>query len=100
MDSEKAITIIISEAEIISLLGAKFIALFGSVARDEARQDSDVDILVEFDEPPTFDKYMELKLYLESLLNKKVDLVDWDMLRPEVRPNVERDIIPIISPSS
>ncbi|MBI2939097.1 MAG: metallopeptidase family protein, partial [Chloroflexi bacterium] len=54
--------------------GVKSLALFGSVARDEAGPESDVDVLVEFDGPPTFDQYIGLKLYLEDLLGAHVDL--------------------------
>ena len=52
------------------------IALFGSIARNEQNDTSDVDILVEFEEGhQTFDNYMELKFYLEELFEMKVDLV-------------------------
>jgi len=78
-----------------SKFGIKSLAIFGSVARDEARPDSDVDILVEFTEPLTLQTYMKLKLYLEKLLERKVDLADIDMLRPEIIDNVMEDAIPI-----
>jgi predicted nucleotidyltransferase len=51
--------------------GIKSLELFGSLARDEARVTSDVDILVEFEETPTFDHYMGLKFYLEDLLGTR-----------------------------
>lgn len=41
--------------------------VFGSVARDEAKPTSDVDVLVEFEGQPTFDRYMDLKFYLKDL---------------------------------
>ena len=69
----------------------KSLAIFGSVARDEARPDSDVDILVEFDGPATFDQYMELKLFLEDLLGRPVDLVTRKGVRPELAPYVEQE---------
>ncbi len=69
----------------------KSLALFGSVARDEARPDSDVDILVEFESPATFDRYMELKLFLEDLLGRRVDLVTRKGVRPELVPYVEQE---------
>ncbi len=74
-------------------LGAKSLAVFGSVVRDQAREDSDVDILVEFDQPPTFAAYMDLKFYLEDLLGRKVDLVPRRKLKPRLRPYVEREAI-------
>ena len=50
-------------------------ALFGSVSRNEATAESDVDMLVEFANPATFDGYMDLKFFLEELLHRRVDLV-------------------------
>ena len=67
--------------------------LFGSFGRDEAREDSDVDILVNFSSPPTFDRYMGLKFFLEDLFGRKVDLVIEATLRKELRPRVLREAI-------
>lgn len=74
-------------------LGVLSLALFGSVARNEARADSDIDILVDLESPITFDRYMDVKLYLEEQLGSRVDLVTWKALKPQIRENVERDII-------
>lgn len=74
-------------------LGVKSLALFGSAARGDLRPDSDVDILVEFDGPATFDRYMELKFLLEALLGRPVDLVTPRALKPRLRPYVEREAI-------
>jgi len=77
----------------IESFGAKSLALFGSFAREEACQQSDIDILVQFDGPPTFDRYMGLKIYLEDLLGVRVDLVTPRALKPRVRPYVEKEAI-------
>jgi hypothetical protein len=77
----------------IERFGAKSLALFGSFAREEASQQSDIDILVQFDGPPTFDRYMGLKIYLEDLLGVRVDLVTPRALKPRVRPYVEKEAI-------
>jgi len=69
------------------------LTLFGSVARDEATQDSDVDVLVEFDGPATFDRFMDLKFFLEEILSARVDLVTRAALRPRVRPVIDREAI-------
>lgn len=69
------------------------IYLFGSVARDEEGPESDIDILVSFTGPATFDQYMELKFYLEDLLGRKVDLVTEGGLRKELKAYVEKDLI-------
>jgi predicted nucleotidyltransferase len=71
----------------------RFIALFGSVARDQASPESDIDLLVEFARPPGFDGYMRLKEHLESLLGQRVDLVMTGALKPSVRPEIEREAI-------
>ena len=52
--------------------GVRFFALFGSVARDQASSDSDIDVLVEFERPPGFDGYMQLKEHLEAVLGHRV----------------------------
>lgn len=71
----------------------KSLALFGSAARDDVREQSDIDILVEFDGTSTFDRYMGLKIYLEDLLKRDVDLVTLKSLHPRVRPFVEREAL-------
>ena len=73
--------------------GVLSIALFGSVARDQASPESDIDLLVEFATRPGFDGYMRLKEHLESLLGQRVDLVMTGALKPSVRPEIEREAI-------
>ncbi len=73
--------------------GVGFIALFGSVARDQASPESDIDLLVEFTTPPGFDGYMRLKEHLELLLAQRVDLVMTGALKPSVRPEIDREAI-------
>ncbi len=79
--------------EIAKKFAVKHLALFGSTARGEAREDSDVDVLVEFEGPATFDGYMGVKSYLEELLGRKVDLVTESGLKPRARLHVEKDLI-------
>lgn len=73
-------------------LGARRLGLFGSFARGEARADSDVDLLVDLDHHG-FDRYMDLKLYLEDLLGRRVDLVLVDRLEPTLRERILGDVI-------
>ncbi|MEC4803163.1 MAG: nucleotidyltransferase family protein [Jaaginema sp. PMC 1079.18] len=70
----------------------KSLALFGSVARNQATADSDLDFLVEFEEV-TFDNYMDLKFFLENLFHKKVDLVIKTDLKPQIKEVVSREAI-------
>jgi predicted nucleotidyltransferase len=75
--------------------GVAELALFGSLARDESRPDSDVDVLVTFAGQPTFDDYMGLRIYLEDLFARKVDLgIRWD-LRPALRSRIEAEAVRI-----
>ncbi len=80
-------------AEIAERFAVERLALFGSAARDELQDGSDVDVLVAFSGPATFAGYMGLKRYLEGLLNRQVDLVTETGLKPRVRPYVERDLV-------
>ncbi|MBA1147478.1 nucleotidyltransferase family protein [Ectothiorhodospiraceae bacterium WFHF3C12] len=73
--------------------GVMDLALFGSVARDDAEATSDIDVLVEFDGPATSKRYFGVQFYLEDLLGCPVDLVTEKALRPELRPYVEREAI-------
>jgi predicted nucleotidyltransferase len=72
---------------------AQSLAVFGSVARNESRADSDLDVLVEFAGRPTFDNYMGLKLYLEELFGVAVDLAIPSDLRPALRPRIEQEAL-------
>ncbi|MCC6162699.1 MAG: nucleotidyltransferase family protein [Acidobacteria bacterium] len=65
--------------------------VFGSVARGEAQANSDIDVLVEFDGPPTFARFMDLKALLEDTLGTHVDLVTRAALRSQLRPRIEAE---------
>ncbi len=73
--------------------GVVDLALFGSAARDAARPDSDVDLLVTFDGPATSDRYFGVQFYLEDRLGRAVDLVTHKALRDELRPFIEREAL-------
>jgi len=79
--------------EMAERFGVKDIAIFGSVVRDEVSEASDVDVLVEFAGRATFDGFMDLKFYLEDLLNTKVDLVTNNALREGIRAEIQREMI-------
>jgi predicted nucleotidyltransferase len=73
-------------------LGARRLGLFGSFARAEARADSDVDLLVDLDRHG-FDRYMDLKFFLEDLLGRRVDLVLADRIKPALRERILGSVI-------
>jgi len=71
--------------------GVRRIGLFGSAARGEESPDSDIDLLVEFDEM-TFERYMDLKFFLEDTLGRRVDLVPADSIKPRLREPILREV--------
>lgn len=81
--------------EMRRLFRVKRLSVFGSVARGEAGDGSDIDVLVAFEQRATFDLFMELKFYLEELLGIKVDLVTEKTLRPDVRREIEKEMIDV-----
>lgn len=68
------------------------IGVFGSFARGDEGPESDVDIIVELGEP-TFDNYMDLKFRLEEVLQRPVDLVMADTVKPRLRPIIEQEVV-------
>lgn len=82
-----------SSKEIRERFSVKALSVFGSVARDQATDDSDVDLLVEFEQKANFDGFMDLKFYLEELLETGVDLVTKNALRPQIRKAIEGELI-------
>jgi len=66
--------------------------LFGSVVRGEITAHSDIDILVDLDEP-TFDHYMDLKFYLQELFKTEVDLVMKDTIKPRLKSAINKEVI-------
>ncbi|WP_310584522.1 nucleotidyltransferase family protein [Deinococcus sp.] len=77
----------------VARFGVTDIALFGSTARDTARHDSDIDILVSFDGPATSERYFGVQFFLEDLLGRPVDLVTSKALRPELRAFIELEAV-------
>lgn len=71
----------------------KGIGVFGSVARADNTQSSDIDILVEFSKPIGFFKFIELEEILSKIIGKKVDLVTKKALKPAIREEVLRETI-------
>ena len=71
----------------------KTIGIFGSYIRGEEKNDSDVDILVEFDKPIGFFKFLELEEYLASIIGKKVDLVSKKALKPRIGKHILKEAV-------
>ena len=94
MQRDEALAILSeNKTDLQQKFGVKSIAIFGSTARNEARPDSDVDILVEFEKPVGFVKYFRLEYRLEELLGHAVDMATPGGLVPELRDRILRESI-------
>ena len=82
-----------SKPTLAARYGVTQLALFGSTARNDARADSDIDILVAFDGPATSERYFGVQFYLEDLFGCKIDLVTDKALRVELRPFIEKEAV-------
>ena len=71
----------------------KSIGIFGSYVRGEQTKTSDIDMLVEFDAPVGFFKFIELEDYLSEKLGLKVDLVTPDALKPLIKPHIMEEAV-------
>ena len=87
LNREGTLAVIDAHADELRRLGVKSLALFGSLVRGEETEASDVDLLVEL-QPKTFDSYMDVKLLLERVLGRKVDLVLADAIKPRLRSTI------------
>ena len=83
----------VHKATLVQRFGVVDLALFGSIVRDQATDDSDVDIIVKFDSPATSKRYFGVQFYIEDLLGRPVDLVTDKALRAEMRPYIEREMV-------
>ncbi len=81
--------------DLIERFGVTRLVLFGSTARDETGENSDIDIVIAFDGPATSKKYFGVQFLLEDQLGRPVDLVTEKALRPELKPFIEREAIDV-----
>lgn len=93
MERDDVIALLKSRKRQLKKFGVHSLSIFGSVARDQARKNSDVDILVDFEKPVGLFEFTRLKMYLEKTLGRKVDLVTTDALRKELREDILREAI-------
>ena len=93
----QAIERLIAAEPEIRALGVERLALFGSVARDEARSDSDVDVLVHFSsDAKTYDYFLALSELLEALFGRAVELVTLESLSPFLGPRILKEVQDVI----
>jgi len=95
MNKREAITILKCHADAVEALGATSLYLFGSVARDEAKSRSDIDLFIDYDPEGKFSllELVGIKLLLEEKLGAQVDVTTRDSLHPMLRDDIEQSAV-------
>ncbi|MGD0070177.1 MAG: nucleotidyltransferase family protein [Candidatus Bathyarchaeia archaeon] len=86
-------TLLQHKTELRKKFKVKSIGVFGSYVRREQKRHSDVDVLVEFEEPVGLFEFMDLEMYLSDLLGVKVDLVSKKALKPHIGERILKEVI-------
>jgi hypothetical protein len=86
-------TLLQHKAELRDRFKVKNIGVFGSYVRGEQNRQSDVDVLVEFEQPIGLFEFMDLEMYLSNLLGVKVDLVSKKALKPHIGEHILKEVI-------
>lgn len=77
----------------ISSYGVKSLGIFGSFVRNEAKESSDIDFLIEFyPEKKNFDNFMDLAFFLQNLLGRKVEIVTLQSLSKYIGPYILKEV--------
>ncbi len=93
MQKQNALDILRKHRHELRQFGVKSIAVFGSVVREEACADSDIDILVEFNLPVGLFTFFRLQYHLEGLLGRRVDLVTPAALKRQLRDRILKEAV-------
>jgi len=95
MNRDQVLTNLLTHEQELRQRGVLHAGLFGSLARGEAKPTSDIDILIELepDAPIGLFEYVGITQYLSDLFPTRMDVANRRRLRPQVRPNVERDAV-------
>ena len=93
MKRDEVIAVLMAHQEQLKNFRVKSLALFGSFAREEATPDSDVDLLVEFDSPVGLFTFMRLQRYLQTILDRSVDLGTPDSLMNYLKEAVLKEAV-------
>ena len=90
--SHTILTLLRAHAKPLRQLGARRLGLFGSYRHDTATAGSDIDLVVTL-ERPTFDSYMAVRMYLEDLFERRVDLVLESSIKPRLRHRILSEVV-------
>jgi uncharacterized protein len=93
MNREFLFSVLREQQEELKKRGVKSLAVFGSVARGDFNELSDLDLLVEFERPVGLFEFIRLKMYLEQMTGRGVDLVTPDAVRQEMCERILGDAI-------
>jgi predicted nucleotidyltransferase len=95
MKKTEAIEKLLQQADAIRALGATSLYLFGSVARDEAGPESDLDLFIEYDPEKKFSlvDLVGIKLFLEDELGGEIDVTTRNSLHPRLKDRIENSAI-------
>ncbi len=91
LTSKQILKILQRNRNLLKKYSVKRIGLFGSLARDEAANNSDIDLLVDFEEK-SFDNFIELAFELERIFNRKVDLLTEQGISPYMLPYIKNEV--------
>ena len=89
---DEILRILRENKEAVQQFGVRRLGLFGSASKGEAKENSDLDFLVEFDRK-SFDSYFDLKMFLEELFKSRVDLVIKETIKPRLREAILNEVI-------
>jgi len=91
LSSRQIFNILSRNRKLLKKYSVERIGLFGSLARDEATDESDIDLLVDFEEK-SFDNFIELAFELEKLFNRKVDLLTEQGISPYILDYIKNEV--------
>ena len=95
MNASEVIELLRKEKAFLRSLNIKSISLFGSYARNEQTNKSDIDLIVEFDVVPSLFEFVRVQRELSDLLGIKVDLVMKGSLKPRVAQRAQKEALAI-----
>mgnify|MGYP000471628457 CR=1 FL=1 len=97
-NKEDILSVIKKSQDKIESFGVKRLGLFGSFARKEQTLESDIDLLVEFEEgKKNFDNFIHLAFLLEDLLGHRIELVTPESLNSYIKPRIIKEVEYVIS---